>query len=80
MPKWTKPDEALPECEVGDRIVVIVVERVSKDGPVRPSLVILEATETGWYSLDDLYSGYGPEDGVLWSTERDICQIAEIVQ
>ena len=78
MPKWTKPSEGLPECEAGDRILLIVNERTNRQS-VRTTrrLVILEATETGWESPDDVYSGYTPEDGEFWSMERDVCLFAD---
>jgi hypothetical protein len=59
--------------------VIIVAERhhpMTIPWPRKPRLVILEATETGWESPDPTYVGYGPEDGVLWSMEKDVCGIA----
>lgn len=81
MPKWTKPAEGLPECEAGDRVLLIVHERTNRQS-VRKTrrLVILEATETGWISADPIYDGYTPHDAELWSMERDVCQIASIVE
>ena len=78
MPKWTKPSEGLPECECGDRVVVILREREHARAPLKPRLIILEATEHGWNSPDELYVGYSPEDGELWSMESDVCQIANV--
>lgn len=77
MPRWMKPTEEVPdEVEVGDRVCIIVVETMPGRKKPSPRLVILEATEDGWESMDDVYAGYTPQDGVLWSTEKDICQIA----
>lgn len=79
MPKWMKPEEEHPndhDMECGDRIVIIVAERLESGRLRTPRLVILEATETGWESPDPTYAGYGPEDGLLWSMERDVCRIA----
>lgn len=77
MARWMKPSEEMPSCEVGDRVLVILEER--ERGRLRKRLVILEATETGWEPTDDFYTGYTPADGVLWSYERDVCQIAAVV-
>lgn len=72
---WHTPDEQ-PNCEAGDRIVIIVNERAHANGPLMGRLVILEATETGWFSPDDYYAGYTLGDGVFWAYERDVCQAA----
>lgn len=77
MPKWTKPTEALPDVYAGDRVCIIVMEREHAGGPIKPRLVILEATEDGWDSLEDVFQGYTPHDGILWSTEQDICAVVE---
>ena len=74
-----RPTEEMPEVEAGDRVAIIVRERQSARGPFSLRLVILEATETGWYSADSFYAGYTPDDGELWSTEKDICAIAGII-
>lgn len=79
MPKWTRPEEGLPNVWVGDRVAIIVAERASDNTPLRPSLVMLIATEDGWRCDDPTYSGYTPEDGVFWSTERDICSFARVL-
>lgn len=80
MPRWTKPSEGMPErvC-VGDRVAIIVRERLFEGQPLFNRLVLLEATEDGWRSIEAVYSGYSIGDGVLWSMERDICQIADLV-
>lgn len=76
MPKWSKPSEELPECEAGDRVLLIVCERETSRSPFRPKMVILEATEDGWYSPDETYTGYFPSDSVLWAYEKNVCEIA----
>ena len=47
MARWMKPTEELPEVNSGDRIVIIVMERPRKGAAIKPTLVILEATEDG---------------------------------
>lgn len=80
MPKWTRPTEGLPECEAGDRVVLIVNERLDRRSLRKTRrLVILEATEVGWMSPDMVYAGYTPHDAEFWSMERDVCQFAEHV-
>lgn len=79
MPKWMTPDEAQPDVEVGDRVAIIVRERVYARGPLTNRLVILEAEETGWRAIADEHDGYTLSDGLLWSTEKDICGIADVV-
>ncbi len=76
MPKWTKPSEALPKVETGDRVIVIVHEVNPRTAKFCFRAVVLEATEDSWYSIDETYHGYTPEDGVLWTTEKDLCGIA----
>ena len=80
MPKWTKPSEGLPECEAGDRVLLIVNERLDRRS-VRKTrrLVILEATETGWMSPDMVYHGYTPEDAEFWSLEKEVCRFVDAV-
>ena len=77
MPKWTRPSEGQPECEAGDRVLLVVRERTNAKAKLRPRLVILEATEDGWDSPDPTYEGYTPEDGAFWSMERDVCAFAD---
>jgi len=79
MPKWTKPSEGHPECYAGDRVVLIVQECAPHTTRLENRIVILEATEDGWRCDDPTYAGYGIEDSVLWSMEKDVCQIADIV-
>jgi len=79
MPKWMKPQEEMPDVEAGDRILVIVREREEVESPLENKLLILEATEDGWFSPDPDYAGYSVTDGILWSAEKDVCQIANIV-
>lgn len=79
MPRWMKPSEELPDVSVGDRIVIIVREREREGWPLQNRLVILEAKEDGWTSPDEFYAGYSVHDGLLWSTEKDICGIADVV-
>lgn len=76
MAKWVRPSEAMPKVWVGDRVVIVVAERASDGTPLRPTLVILTATEDGWSCGDATYHGYTPEDGLFWSTERDVCAFA----
>lgn len=78
MPRWSDPQKEYPAVEVGDRIVVIVMEREHAGAPIRPRLVILVAREFGWDAIEEMYQGYTPNDGALWSTEKDVCQIASI--
>lgn len=64
MPKWTRPSEGLPQCDVGNRILLIVIERLDRRSIRKtPRLVILERTEIGWTSPDAVYAGYSVEDG-----------------
>ena len=80
MPKWMQTSEEIPEeVEVGDRIVIIVNERPYAGAAIRRRLVILEATEDGWDSPDDTFAGYTPQNGLLWATEKSICEIATVV-
>lgn len=67
MARWMKPEEELPSCEVGDRIVTIVVEKDPRTKAWNPRVVILEA------------EGYGVEDAVLWSLEKDLAQISHTI-
>ena len=76
MPHWRKPSEELPEVEAGDRVAIIVYEACPHSKAMQFRIVMLEATEDGWTSPDDTYGGYTPEDGVLWTTEKDLCGIA----
>jgi hypothetical protein len=78
MPRWMKPSEEMPKVEVGDRIVIIVRERAASNLLLRPRLVVLEAEENGWHSPDSFYTGYTPMDGVLWATEKSVCEIADL--
>lgn len=38
----------LPQVYVGDRLLAVVFSRDREEGPLRPQLTILTATETGW--------------------------------
>ena len=78
MAKWTKPSEGLPECNVGDRVVVILAERETERHAILPRIVVLNCEESGWSCDDAFYSGYTPSDGVLWSLESDVCQVAYV--
>lgn len=74
-----KPTEELPGVdEVGDRVLVIVVEHPLNRSPMAPRLVILAAGKDGWYSPDPVYEGYAPADGILWAWEDDVCGIARV--
>ena len=79
MPKWTAPSEGMPDVYAGERVLVIVMERATDRDPIKPRLVTLEATEDGWRAVEDMYAGYTTFDGVLWTTEKNLCQIAEII-
>lgn len=79
MPKWTAPTEGTPDCYAGDRVVIIVRERPYAGAKLTDRLVVIEATEDGWHCDDPTYAGYTPSDGILWSMERDVCAIAEVV-
>jgi len=57
---------------VGDRILILVNEVKPHAKLPSLSIVILEATENGWKSPDDTYSGYTINDGVAWIAEKDI--------
>lgn len=76
MARWMKPTEEMPAVYVGDRICIIVAEREAKGRPLKPRLVILEATEGGWDSSDPTYSGYTVEDAILWAHEGSVTAIA----
>ena len=75
MPKWMMPNEELPSLECGDRVLGIVMEAPKFSKVCKPTLIILEATETGWHCGDDTYAGYSVEDCVLWAYEKDVVQI-----
>ena len=79
MPKWTKPEEGIPDVEAGDRVLVIIVERDPVRDRYLPRLAILEATETGWTCSDETYSGYTIEDCSLWSLESDVTGIVRAI-
>lgn len=72
MSRWMKPEEEMPVCEVGDRILLIIMCRLRQGDPMEPHLDICTATEDGWESE----SGWTPEDALLWSNEKDVCGIA----
>lgn len=79
MPKWTRPNEGLPEdlC-VGDRILGVIIERNPRTMKPERRLVILEVTENGWRCDDDAYAGYSIHDCEYWSTEKDVLMFAKI--
>lgn len=77
MARWMKPEEELPECEVGERVVMIVRERASPRTKMTDSIVVLVAKEGGWGSPDLVYDGYTPEDSILWTYEKDLVKIAD---
>lgn len=76
MARWMKPEEELPECDEGERIVMIVRERdiESLRAPMVDRLVIIAKTRTGWHST----GGFTPPDAILWTYEKDLVKIAEI--
>lgn len=79
MPKWTKTADELPsDYEADDRLLLIVAERPDQYSHIAPRLVILEATENGWYSPDSMYAGYTPADGILWAWEEDVADVARV--
>jgi hypothetical protein len=78
-PKWMKPTEEMPDVLCGDRVCIIVMEVLPGHKRPSPRLVTLIAKEDGWDAIEDVYSGYTPYDGVLWSTEKDICGIVHHV-
>lgn len=81
MPKWSKPDEALPEnLFVGDRILGVVSERNPKTLKVERRLILLESTEDGWRSPDETYAGYSIHDCEYWSAEKDVLMFAKILE
>jgi predicted RNA-binding Zn-ribbon protein involved in translation (DUF1610 family) len=65
MARWMKPTEEMPKVEAGDRVLIIVRERLRVGSPLFNRLVTLVATEDGWEALEDAYYGYTPHDGVL---------------
>jgi hypothetical protein len=75
--RWNKPTDPLPEnfC-VGDRLLIVVAERKTHCEPIRPFLVVIEATETGWRCDDDTFNGYSKDDGVAWACEREVLKDA----
>jgi predicted RNA-binding Zn-ribbon protein involved in translation (DUF1610 family) len=79
MARWMKPTEEMPKVEAGDRVLIIVRERLRVGSPLFNRLVTLVATEDGWEALEDAYYGYTPHDGVLWTTEKDLCQIGTVL-
>lgn len=77
MAKWMKPSEELPDCDCGDRVVGIVRYREHKRGKLLPHVVVLVAEENGWRDVED--AGYDIHDCELWTLERDLVQIADVV-
>lgn len=72
MFNWKNPTDSLSsDFYVGDRIVIVVDEVVPPSVKKSLRLVILESTETGWYSPDDIYCGYSIYDGICWAYEKD---------
>lgn len=65
--KW-HPAGKSPVCEVGDRILGVVMERATSASPLRERIVVMEAAESGWDGGD----GYIPEDCARWAYERDV--------
>lgn len=78
MPRWMRPEEEMPKCDAGDRVIGIVRCRDRRDGPIVLHVVVIEATEDGWDDLTD--NGYTVEDCELWSMERDVVQIADVIR
>lgn len=77
MAKWTKTEEGLPECDCGERVIGIVRYRYLEGGPVLPHVVVLEATEYGWLDVEG--SGFDIGDCELWTMERDLVGIADVI-
>lgn len=77
MAKWMQPTDQLPECECGDRVVGIVRYRDLEGGPVLAHVVVLQATEYGWLDVEG--SGFDIGDCELWTMERDLVSIADVV-
>lgn len=68
---WRLPNE-IPDCYVGDRIILLTLKRPKAGMPLEYRLVILERTEDSWHSPDPVYGGYDVGDGVAWMYEKDI--------
>ena len=66
------PSTVAPQCEAGDRVLVVVTERPRHGADLQSRIILLEAEESGWRSRDDRYAGYTPSDGDYWALERDI--------
>lgn len=77
MARWMKPTEEYPVCDCGDRVVGIVRYREHERGELRPHVVVLVATENGWRDTED--GGFSIEDCELWTLERDLVRIANVV-
>lgn len=57
---------------VGDRVVIFFKSRHPWTRILEHRLVILERTEDGWNSLDPIFAGYTPEDGLQWCSEAQL--------
>ena len=81
MAKWTKTTESLPGDDLplcaGDRVIGIARWREWSAGPMQPHIVILEATEDGWKDMEG--NGNSIHDCELWTLEKDLVQIADVI-
>jgi hypothetical protein len=72
-----RPEEELPVVDAGDRVIGIVRYRDIGEPRVKPHIVILIATETGWKDAE--HDGYTLHDCELWTLEKDLVSIADAV-
>lgn len=80
MAKWMQPSEEMPDCLPGDRVLMIVRERLNGSDKMEDCLIILDYLGGDrWGNSGGAYDYYGPEDGLLWTYEKDLVKIAEIV-
>ena len=77
MARWMRPEEELPSVDAGDRVIGIVRYRDNGEPRVKPHIVILIATETGWTDVED--NGHTLHDCELWTLERELVMIADLV-
>lgn len=77
MAKWMRPEEEQPVVYAGDRVIGIVRYRDNGEQRVKAHIVILIATETGWKDVED--NGHSLHDCELWTLEKDLVSIADVV-
>ena len=77
MAKWTRPEDGLPECDCGDRVIGIVRYREIGQAKIHPHALVFVATEDGWSDVED--QGYSIGDCELWTLEKDLVRIVDVI-